>query len=272
MALGAHHPKLKRVRALLRDAKERRRESAVVAEGPRVLATLLDGGRGVPRELFVTPDAANRWMSLVERAEAAGAQVFAVDIAVLERVGDTRTTQGIVCVADAPRACLDDVVHALAAHPAAFTLVVDEVGDPGNAGTIVRSAEAFGARAIVLGPGSVDAYNPKAVRASAGTCFAVPIVEASVEQVTTADVLEVLGAHGVRRLGADAAASTGLADALRGEPTLVAVVLGHETRGLPPDLPLDARFSIPMRGVAESLNVAMAATVCAYEVARSMSE
>ena len=263
--LGAHHPKVKQLRRLLRDAATRREMSVAVGEGPRVLSAALQVASDRLRTVFATHDAIERWSEPCVAAERSGAELCVLEAPVLDSVSDTRTSQGIVFEIDQPRAPLASVLDGPDRSEALFLLVVDEVGDPGNAGTIVRSAEAFGAHAIVLGPRSVDAYNPKAVRASAGACFAVPIVEASVEKLTTAQVLEALAARGVRRLGARAGASVAVADAHLREPT--AIVLGHETRGLSPDLPIDEEIAIPIAGRAESLNLAMAAAVCCYEVA-----
>jgi TrmH family RNA methyltransferase len=138
------------------------------------------------------------------------------------------------------------------------------IGDPGNAGALMRSDAAAGAGALGLGAGSVDAYNPKVVRASAGACFAIR----TVEDVPAVEMLQALGARGVQRLGAVAAGGVAphLLD-LRG-PT--AFVLGHEAHGIDEGLPLDALVTIPTRAV-ESLNVAMAGTVLLFEAARQRS-
>ena len=130
-----------------------------------------------------------------------------------------------------------------------------------SAGTLMRSAAAAGAEIIVLGPGSVDAYNPKTVRASAGACFAVRIVEG----VPAVEALEALGSAGVQRVGALATGGSAPEALDLARPT--ALVLGHEVHGLAADLPLDAMVSVPM-DAAESLNVAMAGTVLLFEAAR----
>ena len=143
-----------------------------------------------------------------------------------------------------------------------LALVATELGDPGNAGTLMRSAAAAGAQVIVLGPGSVDAYNPKVVRASAGACFAVRIVEGS----AAVEILEALGAQGVARLGATATGGArardlrpARADRVRPRP--------RDRRVSTPALPLDAAVTIPM-AAGESLNVAMAGTALLFEAAR----
>ena len=166
---------------------------------------------------------------------------------VLERVASTESPQPVLAVV-AMRP------NALPAE-ATFVLVADRLADPGNAGTIIRSAEAAGADAVVLTPGSVDPYNPKVVRASAGSLFRVPVVEAA---------LESLGSF--RRLGTSSHRGDVYTDPVyHGR---VAVVLGNEAHGLDDDAAVDQWITIPHAGPAESLNVAMAATVLAFEVAR----
>lgn len=177
---------------------------------------------------------------------------------VLERVADTVTPQPVLAVCrsiDVPLAAVLDVT---------FVVVCVDVQDPGNAGTVLRSAEAAGAGAVLFTGSSVDPTNPKAVRASAGSLFHVGVVSGG----QAVDVLAELGRRGMRRLGCDARAGVA-ADAvdLTGP---VALVLGNEARGLPPEVDdaLDGRVTIPMAGRAESLNVGMAAAVLCFEVAR----
>jgi TrmH family RNA methyltransferase len=145
-----------------------------------------------------------------------------------------------------------------------FAVVCVDIQDPGNAGTILRSAEAAGAGAVLFTGSCVDPTNPKAVRASAGALFHVGVVSGG----EAVDVLAQLGRRGLRRLGADARAAEVL-DAVD-LTTPVALVLGHEAHGLPPEIDavLDGRVTIPMVGRAESLNVGMAAAVMCFEVAR----
>ena len=131
-------------------------------------------------------------------------------------------------------------------------LVADRLADPGNAGTILRSAEAAGADAVVLTPGSVDPYNPKVVRASAGSLFRVPVVEAT---------LESLSGLPPPRAPRRTAATSYTDPVYHGR---VAVVVGNEAHGLDDDAAIDQWITIPHAGPAESLNVAMAATVLLF--------
>lgn len=176
----------------------------------------------------------------------------------LERIATTRTPQPVVAVAPIRERAVADL-------PAGgHVIVVVDVADPGNAGAVLRSAEASGAAGIVLSGESVDAYNPKVVRASAGAIFGVPVVE----EDDPVSVLDQLAATGRRGLGAVPTGGVPYDEASLGGP--VTIVLGGEARGLPPDLVarLDGTVSIPMAGGTESLNVAMAATVLAFEARR----
>jgi TrmH family RNA methyltransferase len=221
-----------------------------VCEGPRLVAAALDHGAAL-LECFVGEDASPHAQQVAERCASAGLPCKRLH----GRVGDTRTPQPVFALARLERRGIE------ALDGADLVLVAAELGDPGNAGTLFRSAAATGAQVVVLGPGSVDAYNPKVVRASAGACFAIRIVEA----VPTLEVLEALGNGGARRLGAVAHGGEPPESYVMRDPT--ALVLGHETRGLATDAPLDGLVTIPMRA-GESLNVAMAGTALLCEAAR----
>ena len=223
-------------------------------EGPKLVAEAL-AARFPVAELFVAPDGDDE---VVAQAVAAGARVHRLARGVLERVAGTVTPQPLVAVVGRVDVALDDL------EGADFVVVCVEVRDPGNLGSVVRSAEAAGAGGVVCCNGSVDIYGPKTVRASAGSLLHVPIV-AGGEPV---EVLERMGGWGMRRLGTQARA---------GEPydrvdltSPVAFVLGNEAHGLPTQLDevLDGTVTIPMAGRAESLNVGMAAAVLCFEVAR----
>jgi len=168
---------------------------------------------------------------------------------VIERVASTEAPQPVLAVVR-QRECVLPL-------DADFVMVAHRLADPGNAGTIIRSAEAAGAQAVVFTPGSVDPFNPKVVRATAGSLFRIPVVAAE---------LDVLQAAGLRVLATSSHHGTAYTEAdLTGR---VAVVVGNEAHGVPDDAPVDGWLTIPHAGAAESLNVAMAATVLAFEVAR----
>lgn len=169
---------------------------------------------------------------------------------VLERVASTERPQPNLAVVRMPAEQVD-----LAA--ASFVVVADQLADPGNLGTILRSAEAAGVDAVVLTPGSVDPYNPKAVRSSAGALFHVPVTVATLDEVRTAG-FRLLGSSSHRGDRHDETDWSGR----------VALVLGNEAHGLADDARVERWVRIDHQGRAESLNVAMAATVLVFEAAR----
>jgi TrmH family RNA methyltransferase len=182
-----------------------------------------------------------------------GAPVFELGPGVMERVASTRTPQPVLAVVGrrlAPVSLLGS---------ADFVVVGDRITDPGNAGTMLRSAEAAGADAVVLTSGSVDVFNPKAVRASAGALFTVPVV-------ADVDLAEALAACPGRSWGASS--HTGVPYTSVDFISSTVLVVGNEAHGLAPDAPVDGWVTIPHAGRAESLNVAMATTLLVFEVAR----
>jgi TrmH family RNA methyltransferase len=210
-------------------------------------------------ELLVEPGEAPE---LVEAAVRTGVTVHLVTPGVLANAVDTTTPQGVAAVARRPDVALEVALAAAAHGP--LVLVLVDVSDPGNAGTLLRAAEASGAAAVLFCGTSVDPCNPKCVRASAGALFHLP-VSAGGEALA---VLEGLGQVGVQR-----AATVVRGGAPYHQLDLtgpVAIVLGSEAHGLPADLdPLvDLRCTIPMTGRSESLNVAMAGSVLCFEALR----
>ena len=205
-------------------------------------------------DLFVTtPDG-----DLMDRARAAGSRVVEVSDRVLSVIADTVTPQGTVGVVDRIDVQLDEILGS------DLVVVLDNVRDPGNAGTIVRSAAAAGAGAVVFTRGSVDPLHPKTVRASAGALFAVPIVR-------DADLPSAIGqlrAAGHHIVGADARSEASMYETDLTQPTTL--VFGNEAWGLPQNERelVDLLVGVPMPGDAESLNVAMAASVMLFEAAR----
>ncbi len=225
-------------------------------EGAALTAVAVDAGWSV-EGVYVDADAADEGTSGLE------------GLALPERVAVHRLARGVVgrvATTEAPRPLVAVVERRVAeldvVDAASFLLVADAVADPGNAGTILRSAEAAGATAVVFTAGAVDPFNPKVVRSSAGALFHVPVVV----DVTLDAVAARARRAAVRVVGTSSH---------RGRPhtvvdltSPVAVVVGHEARGLADDAPVDEWTRIEHEGRAESLNVAMAATVLAFEVAR----
>ena len=248
---------MRRIRRLLERRSVRRAERAFVAEGVEVVRTGILAGVA-PESLYVAAGAAELdagTAEVVGLAHVAGARIFELAPGVIERVATTVTPQPLLAVFP----MLD--VPAVPA-PCDLVVVMADVRDPGNAGTVLRSADASGADAVVCCGGTVDPYNPKTVRASAGSLFHVPFVlEGSV-----ATALDALGAAGLRRLGAVVSGGEDYAAVDWSVPT--ALVLGNEAWGLPAGLPLDGLVGIAMAGRAESLNVGMACAVLCFEALR----
>jgi TrmH family RNA methyltransferase len=227
-----------------------------LAEGPQAVREAL-AHDPAPRELFVTAAAARRHADLPERAHAAGVPVSAVTERAAAALSETTSPQGIVAVCrvlDVPLAT------ALAGAPRLVALLAD-IRDPGNAGTVLRSADAAGADAVVLAGDSVDPYNGKTVRATAGSLFHLPVVRGA----ALTDALAAARAAGLTVLAADGAGERELTDLpeLAG-PT--AWLFGNEAWGLPAGTGAlaDARVRIPISPRAESLNLAAAAAVCLF--------
>lgn len=239
----------------LSDRPHRDAEARFLIEGAQAVSEALEAGPEALTTLFTVRSD----HPLAIRAARLGVEVVPVAEHVLARLADTVTPQGLVAVAP----YLDVGLGSLPSAPACV-VVLDEVRDPGNAGTILRSADAAGASAVVFAGSTVDPYNAKVVRASAGSLFHLPVVRGA----ATEDAVAALRDRGC----------TVLAMAGDGEEELyatrlegpIAFVLGNEARGLDGSTRAlaDAVVRVPMPGRAESLNLAAAATVCLFEWAR----
>ncbi|MFA9445601.1 TrmH family RNA methyltransferase [Egicoccus sp. AB-alg6-2] len=238
--------------AALARRRERRSTGRHLVEGPNAVTEALDAG--VVEEVFGTDEA------LARITVPVGIRVQPVAEHVLERLADATTPQGVVAVAVSRTASLSEVVGR------GLLVVLHEVADPGNAGTIIRTADAAGATGVVLTAGSVDPFAPKTVRAAVGSTYHLPLVV----DVTLAEVAAACGGVGQPLLGLDAAGSREVFDLERMSSPL-ALVLGNEAHGLEPDgaALLDDVVAIPRWGRAESLNVAAAAAVAVYAAARA---
>jgi TrmH family RNA methyltransferase len=239
-----------------------------LADGPKAVAGALE--RGVVQEVFVTPDVAEQYAALVTAAP----RTSYVEARALDSLSDSVTPAGIVAVCSFFDVTLGDALgdaladaHRAPGRPPALVTIAADVRDPGNAGTIVRTSDAFGADALVLAGRSVDLYNPKTVRASVGSVFHLPVVT---EPDPQAAVVAVRGA-GLVVLAADGEGELSLDDATDLVAGPVAWLFGNEAWGLPPELAAQAdhRVRIPIQGLAESLNLATAAAVCLHETART---
>lgn len=240
-----------------------------LAEGPQAVREALQRalGRapGSVRELFGTTTALQRHHGLAAMAADAGVRVTVVTDEAAAGLSETVTPQGLVAVCDS----LDVGLADLAAAPPNLVAVLAEIRDPGNAGTVLRTADAVGAGAVVFAGDAVDPYNGKCVRASAGSLFHLPVVTG----VPVPAAMASLRAAGLQILAADAAGDTDLhtavANGTLARPT--AWVFGNEARGLsePVAMSADLRIAVELPGKAESLNLAAAAAICLYASARA---
>jgi RNA methyltransferase, TrmH family len=275
---GVHSPRLKAARRLNKRAF-RQRERAFLAEGPQAVAEAFHCGARIT-DLFVTVHARTRHGDLVAAIAAAGIPVHVVSGEVMDALAQTVTPQGLLAVCGFVDVPLAEVAQramaaqrdkpalgAPRAEPALVALLAN-VRDPGNAGTVLRTADAAGAHAVVFADASVDPYNGKCVRASAGSLFHLPVVAGA----RLEDTVVTLREAGLRIVAADGRAGRSLDDpevqARLAGPT--AWMFGNEAWGLPPELVAlaDEPVAVPIYGRAESLNLAAAAAVCLYASAR----
>ncbi len=250
-------PRVAAARALTRRAG-RVKAGRFLAEGPQAVREALRwalAGRGVVHEVFAVSVPGE----LAALAAEAGVVVSPVTERAAAGLSETVTPQGVVAVCDlvdvSPAAALSGTPRLVA--------VLAGVSDPGNAGTVIRVADAAGADAVVLAGHAVDPHNGKCVRASTGSLFHLPIARASVP-----DALDACRAAGLRLVAADGHARDDVsADPALAGPT--AWVFGSEAHGLPAELvaSLDHALRVPLYGKAESLNLATAAAVCLYATA-----
>ena len=257
--LTAGNSRVKDARRLSRRSVRTERR-LFLADGPKAVEGALEAGCVV--EVFATTDASRRYDALV----VAAPRVSLVDDRALTSLSDSVTPAGIVAVCSFLDVSLESALAA-ARSGSSLVAVCADVRDPGNAGTIVRTADALGVDAVVLAGHSVDPYNPKSVRASVGSLFHLPVA-------LEPDPAEAVGAAqraGLVVLAADGEGELSLADAAETLAGPTAWLFGNEAWGLPAELAAlaDHRVRIPIHGRAESLNLATAAAICLHESART---
>jgi TrmH family RNA methyltransferase len=245
---------VKRV-ARLKQRPDREETGLALMEGPQVVRELIAHAATTVEELFFTSDGFARHPELAEAATAAGIDVEFVTDAVLAAMADTRTPQGVLAVAHQTPTRLREALP----EGTRLVAVLDEVRDPGNAGTVIRAADAAGADVVILTGSSVDPYNPKVVRATTGSLFHLSVVTGVTIEAAAAEIR----AAGLTLLAADMDGEPLPAADLSG-PT--AWVFGNEARGLSDVAKAlaDRTVAVPIYGKAESLNLGTAASVCLY--------
>lgn len=237
----------------------REKHTAFAVDGIRVVEELLAAGLDL-KFAVVSPtlEDSARGRTLLENLGARTA-VRTVTDRELRELAETETPQGVIAVARIPSAELDAVKPAAGA----LALVLDAVQDPGNLGTLIRTADAFAAACVIALPGTVDYWNPKVVRAAAGSAFRVPLVSAKDDQAW-----QWLADHGFAICGADMDGTDVRELGLSGR---IALVAGNEGSGLRRETRsrVTRTVAIPMPGRAESLNVAVATGILLYELNRT---
>lgn len=256
-------PKVRRIAALQKKS-ERRDTGLFLIEGPQSLREALSFAPDRVREVFATPTALEKHRDISALLERVGIEVQYITEEVLTALSDTVTPQGFVAVGEQHA----QSARKLLADQPRLVVIMEEVRDPGNAGTIIRAADAAGADAVVFSGRSIDPFNPKVVRSTTGSLFHVPI--AIVEDLST--LVGLTKSAGLQVFAADVSGDDLRelrATTLLEQPT--AWLFGNEARGLEESAVAlaDRAIRVPIYGNAESLNLATAASVCLYESAFS---
>ncbi|MFY1625045.1 TrmH family RNA methyltransferase [Micromonospora sp. WMMD723] len=253
--------------ALLRNRTKRQRRGEFLVQGVRPIAMAVEHGWQVRELLYDADVRLSEWARTTLDSVRAERYAVAPDL-MHELGGKADTVPELLAVVALP----EDDLHRIPVGPTMLTVVFDRPGSPGNIGTLIRSADAFGASGVVVTGHAADVYDPKAVRASTGSLFALPVVRVPSHQAVLSWVADVRagGVH-IGIAGADEHATLDAADYDFTRPTLT--LIGNETTGLSVGWrdACDQLVRVPMSGAASSLNAAAAATVVLYESARQRS-
>jgi TrmH family RNA methyltransferase len=255
MITSTQNPKIKRVRLLQSGSKSRKKEGAFVLEGIRLLEEALQAGIKAELLLF-TPELDPRGLKLVRKFETRGVLCESVDSAVFSAACDTQTPQGVLGVFPIIKLALPDRVD--------FLIIADELRDPGNLGTLMRTAAAAGADGLIITPGTADPYSPKVVRSAMGAHFHLPLISATWPEI------KVL-TEGLEIFLADMKEGRSLWESDLTSP--LAIILGGEAHGPGKKARQLASqtIHIPIEESTESLNAASAGAVLLFEVYRQRS-
>lgn len=257
------NPRVKQV-LHLREKKERDQTGLFLIEGYREILRATDAGHPI-ETLFICTDLflGTNETALIQRIRSKGAQIIECTDKVFQKISYRDRPDGLLAIAPQKRLHLKDLDKLFKKDKAPLLVVAEAIEKPGNLGTILRSSDAVGVDGLIVCDRCTDIYNPNVVRASVGTLFTVPTVEASGEET-----LKWLKAHGVSILAATPHAEYEFTDVDLTKP--VAIAVGTEQLGLSERWmkQADLQVRIPMNGVADSLNVAMATTLMLYEAHR----
>lgn len=257
--LSFTNKEVQRLRRLLGRRSFRVEEHAFVIEGPKVLIEALDAS-AVVESVFTVEG----WTHDVLRRLPVSTRRFVLDASTLARVADTSTPQPVLAVVAHQRTGVEVLRGPLL--DGGFVIVASALQDPGNCGTIIRSAEGAGACGVVLSDNSVDPTSPKALRSSAGAYFHIPVIE----HESVAGLVATLQSWGVRCFATSSVVEGGVAPDSVDLTGPTAIIVGNEAHGLDRSVLglVDVLLTIPTAGRTESLNVAMSATLIAFEAAR----
>lgn len=260
MITSAHNPKIQAARALLARRREREEQQAFVVEGVRLCEEAVQAG-WMPRWAMVSERLSERGWKLVHSLEAAGVEVEKIGASLMDSVSDTDTSQGLLAVFASRELAAPERLD--------FILVADEVRDPGNLGTLMRSAAAAGVQAVFLTPGTVDVFAPKVLRSGMGAQFRLPVRTMTWTQIH--DTCKK-STHPLELLLAEAGEGSPLWQVDLRRP--LALVVGGEAEGAGADARrlVDQMITIPMPGKSESLNAAVAASILLFEVVRQRNQ
>ena len=259
-----HSPHVERVKALLgsRGKKVRQAEKLFVADGIQSVREALTAGTNSYEQapelvnLYLTEKGAAKLATEIDSDLLKDAPIVNVSDAVMDAMAQTETPQGILALCKYTEMTLYKIAQRQARKIAYFW----EIQDPGNSGTVIRTAEACGFDAVIFSNNSVDAYSPKTIRATVGAIWHIPVVE----NIPVGELAKFAKEHQFKTIGLAGEATDSLLDLSESEKTIL--IFGNEARGLPAELTLDQRVRIPMKGASESLNVASAAAIAMFEV------
>ena len=245
--------------ANLKQKKYRTESGLYIAEGLRAVQEAVQYAEVT--DLFFTAGEEEKLKEILKTAKEKGVRLHQADAKVMDKLSDTKTPQGVLAVIRMPEQSLQKLRPGTASDNNAPVIILDRIQDPGNLGTIIRTADAVGALGVILLEGCVDAYSPKAVRASMGSLFHLPVVQG----IFPEEVLTWCYRYGYEPA---ATAMQGAANLYKADISKkIAFIFGNEANGVSKELQAAAetRLFIPMAGQAESMNVAMAAGIVLFE-------
>lgn len=254
MITSAHNPRLSRIRSLLEKRAQREEEQAFVVEGVRLVEEAQRAGLK-PEVVLYSERLSERGQAALRGFESAGAETVEVSARIMDGLAGTETPQGLLAVFPA--------LHPRLPKPLDFVLIADNLRDPGNLGTLLRSAAAAGAQAALLSPGTTDAFAPKVLRAGMGAHFRLPVLHLSWEEIR-----EVCKEASLRVFLAESAEGAACWQLNLRQP--LALMVGSEAEGPTREAQAlaDQPITIPMPGKSESLNAAVAASILLFEIVR----